>query len=86
MRPPRSPAPDVARLSGHPHPRATGTGARAAQARALYAQPAPELTLGLVAAHGALLDALRSRDPAVCTAAVRSHIETKIAQMSNYAH
>jgi DNA-binding GntR family transcriptional regulator len=53
--------------------------------RDLYAQPAPELTVGLVAAHRALLDALRTRDTAACTAAVRSHIETKIAQMSSYA-
>jgi len=53
--------------------------------RDLYAEPAPELTVGLVAAHRALLEALRTRDMTACTAAVRAHIKTKIAQMSGYA-
>jgi DNA-binding GntR family transcriptional regulator len=50
--------------------------------RDLYAEPAPELTTGLVAAHRALLDALRTRDVDMCIRAVAAHIGTKLSQMS----
>jgi DNA-binding GntR family transcriptional regulator len=50
--------------------------------RDLYAQPPPALTIELAARHRELLEALRTRDVARCTAALRAHIETKIAQMS----
>jgi len=53
--------------------------------RELYPQSREDLTVGLAGRHGELLDAIRTRDPEVCAAAVRHHIARKLADIAGHA-
>jgi DNA-binding GntR family transcriptional regulator len=50
--------------------------------RELYSQSRPSWTVGFADNHGDLVAAIRTRDEAVSTGAIREHIKRKVAQMS----